>query len=134
MSKFFLCFCLFVFVSRDVAATTDIRIQMLDAQIEKLEHERAKKLADLQECEKQTKGFKIAGLSTLALTGIGVYANIKLSEALKKAGNGAFGGRNNSNMTDNRSQSDKDCSSIKELLELGLATQEEVDETCNKNN
>ena len=133
MSKFFLCFCLFVFMSRDVVAATDMRIQMLDAQIENLEHERAKKLAELQECEKQTKGFKIAGLSTLALTGVGVYANVKLSEALKKAGNStsAPSGRNNSNMTDNRSQNDKDCSSTKELLELGLATQEEVDETCN---
>ena len=130
MSKLIVVFCSLVFVSQ-VFAAADIRIQMLDAQIEQLEHERAQKLADLQDCEKKTKGFKIAGLSTLALTGVGVYADIKLSEKLKKQSKGLSGQGNNSNMLDTRSQSDKDCAGAKELFELGLATQEEVDETCN---
>ena len=131
MTKLIVAFCLIVSVSQAVLAETDIRIQMLDAQIEKLEQERAQKLSDLQQCEKQSKNFKIAGLSTLALTGVGVYANVKLNEKLKKQGSKYHGASGNSNMVDTRPQSDKDCSSIKELLELGLATQEEVDETCN---
>ena len=131
MSKFIVLFCSIVFISQ-AFANVDIRIQMLDAQIEQLEHERAQKLADLQECEKKTKGFKIAGLSTLALTGVGVYANIKLNEKLKKQSSVPSGVSGDSKMVDARPQSDKDCSSAQELFDLGLATQEEVDETCNK--
>ena len=108
MRKLFLCFCVFAFMSRDLMAATDIRIQMLDAQIENLEHERETKLAELQQCEKQTKGFKIAGLSTLALTGVGIYANVKLHEELKKASSGSAGGGNRKgNITDKRSEEQK---------------------------
>jgi hypothetical protein len=64
------------------AVGADIRLDMLDARIQKMEQERAEKYAALQKCEKETKGFKIAGISTLAATGIGVYANIKLHEKL----------------------------------------------------
>ena len=132
MNRVIIVFCSFVFVPHVLLAATDVRIQILDAQIEQLERERATKLDELQQCEKQTKGFKIAGLSTLALTGIGIYANVKLSEKLKKAGSGAPGGALGGDMVDARSQNDKDCSGAKELFDLGLATQEEVDETCNK--
>ena len=131
MKKLIVAFCLIVSVSQAVVAETDIRIQMLDAQIEKLERERADKLATLQQCEKQSKNFKIAGLSTLALTGVGVYANIKLNDKLNKQNSRGGGPRGSSTMVDARPQSDKDCSSIQELFDLGLATQEEVDETCN---
>ena len=110
-------------------AETDMRIQMLDAQIVSLEAERATKLAELNACEKRNKNFKIAGLSTLALTGVGVYTNVKLNKKLTNGGaTTVFGG---GNMRDTRSQSDKDCSGARELFELGLATQEEVDATCN---
>ena len=131
MNKLVLCFCLSMLISHVAIAETNLRIQMLDAQIEKLESERATKLADLQKCEKETKGFKIAGLSTLALTGVGIYANVKLNEKIANiSGSNAYMGGNDSNMRDNRSQIDKDCSSVKELFELGLASQEEVNDTC----
>ena len=104
--------------------------QMLNAQIEKLEQEYSEKLAALQQCEKQTKGFKIAGITTLALTDVGIYANIKLAEQLKKTSGGSGGNGGPVSPTDNRSQSDKNCESVRDLLDLGLVTQQEVDETC----
>ena len=61
----------------------DIQNQMLDSQIEKLTHERDSKYEALQKCEKNTKGFKIAGITTLVATGVGIYGNIKLSQKLK---------------------------------------------------
>jgi hypothetical protein len=64
------------------AVGANIHLDMLDARIQKMEQERAEKYAALQKCEKETKGFKIAGISTLAATDIGVYANIKLHEKL----------------------------------------------------
>ena len=130
--RFLLCLVVGVIVMNCANADTDMRIQMLDAQIERLERERTSRLADLQDCEKKTNGFKIAGLSTLALTGIGVYAYVKLNEKLKNQGSNYHGPRGNSNIIDARSQDDKDCASVRELFELGLATQEEVDETCKK--
>ena len=134
MTRLFLCFCLFVFVSHDALSVTDMRIQMLDAQIANLECERAKKLTELQECEKQAKGFKIAGLSSFALTGVGIYANVKLNDALKKANSKDPGGGGNSKMVDHRSQEDKNCDSMELFLELGSITQEQYDEACGNNN
>ena len=64
--------------------------QMLDSQIEKLTSERDSKYEALQKCEKSTKGFKIAGITTLVATGFGIYGNIKLSEKIK--GKSGFSG------------------------------------------
>ena len=50
----------------------DMRNQILDNQIVDLTNERDTKYEALQKCEKSTKGFKIAGLTTLfALAAIG---------------------------------------------------------------
>ena len=56
----------------------DARNQMLDAEIERLTNERDTKYNALKKCEENTEGFKIAGITTLAATGLGVYGNIKL--------------------------------------------------------
>ena len=69
----------------------DMRMQMLDSEIEKLTTERNQKYADLKQCEQTTKGFKIAGIATLVGTGVGVYGNIKIAQNLKN--NGSAGGR-----------------------------------------
>ena len=62
-----------------------IRNQMLDSEITRLMVLRDEKYAALKNCEKTTDGFKIAGIATLATTGVGVYANIKLAQKLKGA-------------------------------------------------
>ena len=67
--------------------------QMLDAEIENLIKQRDEKYAALKECEKTTEGFKIAGITTLAATGVGVYGNIKLYQ--KNHGNTFNGGAGN---------------------------------------
>ena len=77
----------------------DIRNQMLDSEIERLTIQRDEKYADLQKCEKNTQGFKIAGLTTLVATGIGVVGNIKLSEKLKNKNNGNTKGLNIKKLT-----------------------------------
>ena len=56
----------------------DARNQMLDAEISRLTKERDEKYTALKECEKTTEGFKIAGITTLIATGVGIYGNIKL--------------------------------------------------------
>lgn len=63
------------------------QLDMLNAQIASLEKQRDEKYTELKECEKETKNFKIAGISTLAATGIGVYANIKLHQTLSELRN-----------------------------------------------
>jgi hypothetical protein len=66
---------------------------MLTRQLEGLESERAMKMAELTKCEKEVKNFKIAGISTLGLTGVGIGINIALSAKLSAAGSGGGGGK-----------------------------------------
>ena len=61
----------------------DLRNQMLDSEIVKYTNTRDEKYEALKQCEKNTKGFKIAGITTLIATGVGVYGNIKLAKDLK---------------------------------------------------
>ena len=56
---------------------------ILDSEIERLTKQRDEKFEALQKCEQTTKGFKIAGIATLAATGVGIYGNIKLSQQIK---------------------------------------------------
>jgi hypothetical protein len=58
------------------AADYDMQIQMLDAEIAKLTAEKQTKYADLEKCAKSVDGFKIAGISLLGLTAVGVGVNI----------------------------------------------------------
>ena len=118
-----LLFCVLVLLPQIVTADDSIQSQMLDAQIEKLEQEYSEKLTALQKCEQETKGFKIAGITTLSLTGVGIYANVKLSEKLKKASSGVSGG--GTLYTDTRPQTEKDCDSIALLCEIGELSGEE---------
>ena len=72
-----------------------MQMQMLDNEIERLTKQRDEKYEALQDCERKTQGFKIAGIATLAATGLGIYGNIKLSEKLKGKGSkksGSSGG------------------------------------------
>lgn len=66
----------------------------LDSQLAELTARRDKLKTELAECEQNTRGFKIAGISTLAATGVGVYANIALAKEIKKVETfGTGGGR-----------------------------------------
>ncbi len=69
----------------------DARIQMLDAEIARLTAERDEKYAALEQCEKTTHGFKIAGIGTLVATGVGVYGNVKLAQKIKSGGSSSGG-------------------------------------------
>ena len=84
----------------------DIKIQMLDSEIEKLTREREEKYKKLEECAKNVKGFKIAGITTLAATGVGVYANIRLAQKLneKKSGHGGGKGINDNRTAEQKSK------------------------------
>ncbi|MBO4582450.1 MAG: hypothetical protein J5714_00130 [Alphaproteobacteria bacterium] len=104
----------------------DTEMQMLDAQIESLTRERDKKYTDLKQCEKTTKGFKIAGITTLVATGFGIYGNIKLAQKLKN--NGAASYISSVAVVDTRPQEEKD----EESCELGcMAEPEKFRELCN---
>ena len=94
------------------AMDAHIQHQMLDSRIEKLQAEYDAKYAELQECAKSVKGFKIAGITTLAATGVGIGANIALHNKLKsmQAASSATG---TSIIKDNRPQEDKDCAFLR---------------------
>nr|MBQ0090956.1 hypothetical protein [Candidatus Enterousia merdequi] len=54
------------------------------ARITQLINEKQAKIAQLEKCTGSTKGLKIAGISTLGLTAVGVSANIAEASAIKK--------------------------------------------------
>ena len=84
MKKLFLIFLLFVSTASFAEEDLNLKSQMLDEQILRLTKERDKKWEDLKQCEHNTQGFKIAGITTLVATGIGVWGNIELSKKLKE--------------------------------------------------
>ena len=107
-------FLLFVPFVAYANADLDIRNQMLDSEIERLTLKRDEKYEALQKCEKSTKGFKIAGITTLVATGIGVVGNIKLSEKLKSKSANIVGGLNAKKLTPDESKNqmcEEDCPS-----------------------
>ena len=83
----------------------DARIKMLDSEIVRLTAERDEKYAALEQCAKTTKGFKIAGISTLVATGFGVYGNIKLAQKINNGGSSSGGSHTIGD--DNRSETQK---------------------------
>lgn len=99
------------------ASDVEFTNQMLDSEIERLTKQRDEKFAALQKCEETTKGFKIAGIATLAATGVGVYGNIKLAEKLKgdkgkKSGGGGVGKAKVLSADESQRQAcDEDCDS-----------------------
>lgn len=64
-------------------ANDEMKIQILNSQIESLTLERDEKYTKLKQCESKTTGFKIAGITTLVATGVGIYGNIKLAQRLR---------------------------------------------------
>ena len=92
------------------ASDVEFTNQMLDSEIERLTKQRDEKFAALQKCEETTKGFKIAGITTLAVTGVGVYGNIKLSQKLQGKSSKKSGvGQNLGGTTKSREQKDQDA-------------------------
>ena len=56
----------------------------LDDKIASLTKEKLEKIAKLEECQKNTKGLKIAGITTLGVSAIGIGTNIGEAVALNK--------------------------------------------------
>lgn len=118
MKKIFVIFLMLLPFAVNAGADLEIRNQILDSEIERLTNERDTKYEKLQKCEKSTTGFKIAGLTTLVATGIGVYGNIKLSQKL----NGKKGGNvKSARVIDNRPQEEKNEDSCRVLCDVGVA-------------
>lgn len=110
MNKIILIFSLFPL---SVFATSQQeQLDMLNAQIATLEKQHAEKYAELQKCEKQTKNFKITGISTLAATGVGIYTNIALHQKLASLQNADSGAAQTITRTTNeqKAQDDELCS------------------------
>ena len=60
----------------------------MDMQISELTARRDALRTELESCEKNTRGYKIAGISTLAATGVGVVGNIALHNKIQEAQKG----------------------------------------------
>ena len=114
---------LFVFVPIISMAdmNLDLRNQMLDSEIAKYTTTRDEKYSALLQCEKTTQGFKIAGITTLIATGVGVYGNIKLAQ---KASGSSRSGDGNARVVDTRSQEEKNDESCQLLCSVGAAPSE----------
>ncbi len=114
MKRILMIFLMFVPFIANAGSDLDIRNQMLDSEIERLTKQRDEKYDALKKCEKSTQGFKIAGITTLVATGIGIYGNIKLSEKLKGKKTGGVNGLNTKKLTPKESinqMCEEDCPS-----------------------
>jgi hypothetical protein len=103
-------FFIFGFVGAIGAASSDIQIQMLTSKLEQLQTERAQKVAELEKCEKNVRGFKTAGIATLSATGVGIGVNIALASKLaaaKSGGNSARSGATGGAAADTRNENQK---------------------------
>ena len=118
------------------AETVDYIDMQLDAQINELIQRRDKLKSDLEACEKNTRGYKIAGISTLAATGVGVVGNIKLAKEIEEqkllkgrgGAGGVSGGAGGGVVADTMSQEQRDESSCNEFAKLGI----ELPDECKK--
>ena len=100
-------------------ANDEMKLQILNSQIESLTRERDEKYAKLKQCEQKTRGFKIAGITTLVATGFGVYGNIKLAQRLRDGETSGIG--KSAAVIDTRPQSEKNDDSCAVLCEVGAA-------------
>ena len=96
----------------------DFRNQMLDKEIENYTKIRDEKYEALKQCEKTTKGFKIAGITTLVATGVGVIADIKLSQNLN--GKTSRGSDKSARVVNNKPQEEKNEDSCVVLCDAGI--------------
>ena len=100
----------------------EIKIQMLDSEIESLTKKRDSKYEELLKCEKSTKGFKIAGITTLIATGVGVYGNVKLSQKLN--GKTGGGGGKSARVVIKKTPEEKQADNCEMLCSVGVAPDE----------
>lgn len=105
----------------------------LDMQINELIEQRNKLKSELESCEKNTKGYKIAGIATLGATGVGVYGNIRLAQEIKKvkeskSGGGGYTGGGGGVAMDTQTQEERNESSCREFEKLGI----ELPDECKK--
>ena len=73
-------FALGVFALFPCIANADV----LDDKIAELTRQKLDKIAQLEQCQKSTKGLKIAGITTLGISTIGIAANIGEAVKIKK--------------------------------------------------
>lgn len=99
------------------ALSVDMGYQMLEVQIAKLSAERDELQKQLDDCLAKKKGLKIAGITTLATTGVGLYANVKLNEKIRgmKSGDAASG-----MPKDTRNETQKNCDSCAMFIRAGI--------------
>lgn len=90
----------------------------LDSQIMELERTRDELRAKLNTCEDKQKKNKIAGITTLATTGAGVVGNVLLHKSIQKKESSGVSG-NSKIGNDTRTDEQKDCSTVNDLLAAG---------------
>ena len=93
-------------------------LQKIESEIKRLETEYENKTTDLAACQKKAQNLKTAGITTLAVTGAGVVANVALYKkySANKSGSGGIGG--GSFGVVNKSQEQKDADSCAEGCEI----------------
>ena len=64
----------------------------MDMQISELTAQRDALRAEIAECKENTQKYKVAGVATLAATGVGVVGNIALHNKIQSANGGTRGG------------------------------------------
>ena len=93
-------------------------------QIAELTERRDALRAELESCESNTQKYKVAGVSTLAATGVGVVGNVALHNKIQSASGDGRGGHNSSmgdNMpADTATKEEKDKSSCQLFIELEM--------------
>ena len=98
----------------------------MDMQISELTARRDALRAEIAACEENTHGYKIAGVATLAATGVGVVGNIALHNKIKEAQKGGThsgssgGGNVGVPVADTQSKQERDESSCNEFKKLGI--------------
>ncbi|MDR1337605.1 MAG: hypothetical protein LBJ73_01075 [Rickettsiales bacterium] len=101
-------------------AAHDVQVQMLAARLESLQSERDHKAAELRDCEKNVKGFKVAGIATLSATGIGIGINVALASKLAATKSGGSNGARGGAAADMRSSEQVSQDNADLFAELGI--------------
>ena len=79
----------------------------MDMQISELTARRDSLRTEIAACEDNTHKYKIAGVATLAATGVGVVGNIALHNKIKEAQKGGSVGGNNYKPIDTSTEQEK---------------------------
>jgi dienelactone hydrolase len=111
---------LFVFVF-NASYANDTLVQMLNAQIQQLTAERDAKRQMLADCQSKRQKLKIAGIATLATTGVGVGANVVMASKLASAESGGVSASGSGMPADTRSQEQKNCDTCASFKKLNIS-------------